>query len=80
VSHFCVALGTALQEYNKVRVLKEKQDMTEQIEKLFGETVRIKVADSRIIEGQLQAIDKDMNIGTSVLARIKDGINNGIVL
>jgi small nuclear ribonucleoprotein (snRNP)-like protein len=55
--------------------------MTEQIEKLFGETVRIKVADSRIIEGQLQAIDKDMNIGTSVLAHtVKDGINNGIVL
>lgn len=41
--------------------------MTEQIEKLFGETVLIKVADSRVIEGQLQALDKDMNIGTYII-------------
>ena len=37
--------------------------MTEQISKLFGDIIRVKVTDGRIIEGQFQAIDKEMNIG-----------------
>ena len=37
--------------------------MAERITELLGETIRIKVQERRVIEGQFQCIDKDMNIG-----------------
>lgn len=40
----------------------QKEELAKQVTDMFGQTLRARVTDSRIIEGEFQCLDKDMNI------------------
>lgn len=41
---------------------KSKDELIEQVGGMFGKTLRARVSDSRIIEGEFECLDKDMNV------------------
>lgn len=41
---------------------ESKEGLEKEVTNLFGKILRARVADSRIIEGEFQCVDKDLNV------------------
>jgi small nuclear ribonucleoprotein (snRNP)-like protein len=45
-----------------MEISASKEELAKEVKGMFGKILRARVSDSRIIEGEFQCLDKDMNV------------------